>query len=159
MIFSRKMTIETSYSRTKVLEKLAQVVETRGCPKPKSHYKGEFVKEGFMAVTKTSAASLPHVLIFGQFIKTQTGTDVIVTIKQSRTVYVVFGVLNIILGLKFFVGLIQHSQDWALFLAFLAFLWIFFLCQFWLEVKMFKRILEPLLEESEEGKQRSSCPV
>lgn len=156
MIFCRKIEIETSDSRVKVLKKLRQVIETKEFPKPKSSYKGEFVKEGFIVVRKTSVSSFPPVWISGELIETQSGTNINVTITFHWTLKAVFWALNLILGVQFLFRLIRHIKDWPLFLGFLVFVWLFFILQSWLEVNGLKRTVMPLFEESEEGKEKET---
>jgi hypothetical protein len=145
MLLSKKITIETDCSRSEVLKRLRGIIETKDNQIKDSDYKGEFVKEGFMLVTKMSAAgSMPKVFIFGQFIEAENHIRIIITIQLPTIIKIVFWVFNVILGFQLVARYLSSSKNWPLFLVFLVFLWLFFQFQLWLEVKTLKSTLEPL---------------
>jgi hypothetical protein len=147
MLLSKTIEYETSDSANKIIRRLQQVVETKNNINKSSCYKGEFTEEGFLIITKTSAASLPHVIIFGEFIRLDNGTKVIIKIRLPLIVKIIFWILNVILAFQLIARYLNSSKDWPLFLIFLLFLWTFFQIQLWLEVKTLKGTLEPMLSK------------
>jgi hypothetical protein len=129
------------------------VIETRHEPNEKSGYRGEFVREGFLLWEKTSGGSFIGLWVFGEFVKTETGTNIDVTIKFDWKVKAIFVVINAALAAQLAIRVIRGIEDWPLFLGFLVVLWGFFLFQSWFEVRGFRRTIKPLFEESEEGKE------
>jgi hypothetical protein len=144
MLLCKTLQYETSESINEVIRKLRQVIETKHEKNKSSHYKGEFVKEGFILVTKMSAASMPTVFIFGQFINTKDGTKINITVQLPTVIKVLFWVFNAILGFRLVMRYLNSLENWPLFLVFLVFLWLFFQFQLWLEVKSLKSILDPI---------------
>jgi hypothetical protein len=155
MIFTRRILIETTDSRARITKKLREVIESHEHSIPKSRYRGVFAEEGFIVLPKTSAASLPHVLIFGEFIKAPKGTNLSITIKFHWIVKGIFWIFNAILFGQFAVRIARHVEDWPLFMGFLLFLWLFFLLQFRYEVNRFRCVIDPLFAESKEVREET----
>lgn len=147
MLFSRRIVIKTCDSRSNVLKKLRQVIETRCDDREGSDYRGEFVKEGFILAGNTSVGSFTHLWVFGKFVRTDVGTNIDLTIKFDWRVKAVFVVINVGLIVQLVRRLIQGANDWPLYLGFIVFVWAFFGLQSWLETNGLKRTIEPLFRE------------
>lgn len=153
MMFSKKILIQTHDSRSKVLKKLRKVIETRFDKHDGSHYRGEFVKEGFILARNTSVGSFTHLWVFGEFLKTKTGTNIEITIKFDWRIKAIFVVTNVALVAQLARRLTGGANDWPLFLGFLIFVWAFFFLQSHLETAGLKRTIEPLFAESGEARE------
>ena len=150
MLFSKDIVIETRDSRSKVLKKLREVIETRCDEHEGSTYRGEFVKEGFILVRNTSVGSFIHLWVFGKFVKTEKGTNIEVSIRFDWKVKAIFVVINVVCMAQLAIRLIRGVKDSPLFLGFLVFAWTFFFLQSHLETNGLKRTIEPLFADSKE---------
>jgi hypothetical protein len=144
MFLNKTLKYETSESIDEVTRRMREVVETKDEPNELSHYKGEFVKQGFMLVRKTSAVSMPGVYIFGRYIEVKNRLRIVITIQLPTIEKIIFWVFNLILVFQLVARYLSSAKNWPLFLVFLVFLWLFFQFQLWLEAKMLRSMLDPL---------------
>jgi hypothetical protein len=148
MLLSRSFEIKTCDVRSKVIEKLQTVVDTKSRQTKRNIYKGEFTEQGFVILSKTTTARFySDFWIYGKFENGESGTNILIDMRLHKILQVVFWFFNAVLCMKLVTSLIKSSEDWGLFLGFLIFLWVFFMVAVWFNVRSFKLTLEKLFSE------------